>query len=120
MIKLQPELVLMVVIVCKQTEIRQLLQGINREGFHFPGLQFLKKCITIRMIQIITIVIIMALAQAKVLIKPVFCRWSSGQRDSGAGQREVCGIDWCDGAVTQTATHSQSIGEGFLFGFVLS
>ena len=41
MIKLQPELVLMVVIVCKQTEIRQLLQGINREEFHFPGLQFL-------------------------------------------------------------------------------
>ena len=62
----------------------------------------------------------MALAQAEVWIKPVLCRWSSGQRDSGAGQREVCGIDWYDGAVTQTETHTQSIGKGFLFGVMLS
>ena len=31
MIKLQPELVLVVVIVSKQTEIREIIQGINRE-----------------------------------------------------------------------------------------
>ena len=41
MIKLQPELVLVVVIVSKQTEIREIIQGINREEFHFPDLQVL-------------------------------------------------------------------------------
>ena len=69
----------MVVMVRKQTKIRELIQGINREGIHFTGLQVL-----IYNDEDDTnndnyyYLFIMAMSKMNVLLKLMLCRGGSG------------------------------------------